>query len=122
MKKSGIIPVVILCCFFIGLLFGIFIGRNYNHTEIQVSKKPNQSLLETATAEESQLTQPININTATLDQLILLPGIGPTLAQNIINYREENGPFISTSQLTMVNGIGVTKLNQILDYVTIGEE
>jgi comEA protein len=61
----------------------------------------------------------ININTATLAQLDSLPGIGPVLAQRIIDYREAHGPFTSLSQLTLVEGIGQKKLEAALDLITI---
>jgi len=67
-------------------------------------------------------TQPaiININTATKEQLETLPGIGPVLAQRILDYIQENGPFETMSQLTLVNGIGVKILEGILDFATVG--
>jgi len=66
-------------------------------------------------------TELININTATLEQLQTLPGIGPAYAQRILDYRQENGPFTSVSQLTLVKGIGLSRLDQILDYITVGD-
>ena len=61
----------------------------------------------------------ININTATAAQLDTLPGIGPVLAQRIIDYRQANGPFTSLSQLMLVEGIGEKRLADILPLITI---
>lgn len=62
----------------------------------------------------------ININTADLETLQQLPLIGPKIAQAIIDYREENGPFRSIGEITNVKGIGVTILDKIKDYITVG--
>ena len=62
----------------------------------------------------------ININTADLEQLQRLPGIGEVLAQRIIAYRDKNGPFKSISELTNVEGIGLERLDKIMDYITLG--
>lgn len=62
---------------------------------------------------------PIDINTATVDQLETLPGIGPTLAQRIIDHREEHGPFRSVDELLDVSGIGDQRLADIRSKVTV---
>jgi competence protein ComEA len=61
----------------------------------------------------------VNLNTATLDQLETLPGIGPTLAQRIIDYRMEHGPFRSVDELLEVSGIGDQRLADIRSKVAI---
>ena len=61
----------------------------------------------------------VNINTATLEQLVSLPGIGQVLAQRILDYRQEHGPFTAVSQLTLVEGIGNKRLAAILDLITV---
>ena len=61
----------------------------------------------------------VNINTASQSELDSLPGIGPALAQNIIDYREENGGFKSIEELQNVKGIGDAKYDDIKDNVTI---
>lgn len=60
---------------------------------------------------------PVLLNTATLEQLDSLPGIGPSLAQQIIAYRDTQGPFTSVDQLTDVPGIGPAKLEQLRPLV-----
>lgn len=58
---------------------------------------------------------PIDINRATSDDLISLPGIGPALAQRIIDYRNEHGPFRSVEELERVSGIGPQTVQGLID-------
>jgi competence protein ComEA len=60
----------------------------------------------------------ININTATLEDLKKLPGIGDVIAQRIIEYRQAHGPFSSADDLLGVKGIGVKKLENIRDLIS----
>lgn len=55
---------------------------------------------------QATISQPININSATIEQLMTLKGVGKKKAQAIIAYRDENGAFIAISDLTNVKGIG----------------
>ena len=59
----------------------------------------------------------ISLNSATLEQLDSLPGVGPATAQEIIAYREAQGPFTSVDQLTEVPGIGPAKLEKLRPLV-----
>jgi competence protein ComEA len=61
----------------------------------------------------------VNINTATLDQLETLPGIGPALGQRIIDYREQHGPFHTVNDLLDVSGIGDQRLADLRSMVTV---
>ncbi len=63
---------------------------------------------------------PIDINTATLEQLETLPGIGPTIAQRIVDYRQANGPFTSIEQIKDVSGIGDALFDRIKGLITVG--
>ena len=61
----------------------------------------------------------VNINTATQTELETLPGIGPSLALKIINYRKENGKFKSIEELKNISGIGDNKYDEIKQYIYI---
>ena len=61
--------------------------------------------------------QPIDLNTATLDQLDGLPGVGPVLAQRIIDWRTSHGRFSSVDELTEVSGIGERTLADLRPLV-----
>lgn len=61
----------------------------------------------------------ININTATESQLENLPGIGPSTAMKIVNYRKENGLFKSIDEIKNVPGIGESKFNAIKDNICV---
>ena len=67
------------------------------------------------------LPQKININTADETALQLLPGVGPVLAQRIVDWRETNGYFTAAEDLLAVEGIGAAKLQDIRDFITIQE-
>ena len=128
MKKQGIIVLLLLTFLFVGFICGFFIGRNVNHSNVELSRLPKPT-----TAPAPSGTQPvtlpqqimgkimgkININTATIDQLMLLPGIGQVLAQNIIDYRNTHGNFQKTADLLLVEGIGEQRLDSIIDLITV---
>jgi len=62
----------------------------------------------------------IDLNVATAQQLEQLPGIGKEIAQRIVNYRKESGPFKSISELIKVKGVGLGKLAKVKELLTIG--
>ena len=65
-------------------------------------------------------TSRVNINTATVDQLDVLPGIGATTAQAIVNYRIQNGPFQVIQDIQNVPGVGPTTYAGIKDLISVG--
>ncbi|CAN5137285.1 hypothetical protein BH18ACT12_BH18ACT12_06660 [soil metagenome] len=61
---------------------------------------------------------PVHLNTATLEQLDSLPGVGPVTAQKILDYRQEHGAFGSVDELDAIPGIGPARLAQLRELVT----
>lgn len=64
----------------------------------------------------------INVNTATAEQLELLPRIGPSVAQRIVEHREANGKFAKAEDLMLVRGIGERTFELLAPYVTTSGE
>lgn len=62
---------------------------------------------------------PVNINSANSEQLQYLPRIGPAMAERIITYRRQNGPFHSKEDLMKVKGIGKKTYEKLADFITI---
>ena len=60
----------------------------------------------------------VNINTATAEELQAISGIGAAIADRIVKYREENGPFKTAEDITQVKGIGPKKYATIKDQIT----
>ena len=72
-----------------------------------------------ATSGETAPGVPLNLNTATLEQLDELDGIGPATAQSILEYREEHGGFGSVEELGQVPGIGDVRLASLREQVRV---
>jgi competence protein ComEA len=71
-----------------------------------------------ATSETNSVQYPININTADVALLDELPGVGPSTAQAIVAYRDQNGPYASIAGLEDVPGIGPAKFAALQGLVT----
>ena len=88
-------------------------NENINSTEDYITKENLNSSNNTNSAKTSK----ININSATQTELETLPGIGPSTALKIINYRKEKGKFNKIEDIKNVNGIGESKFNKIKEFI-----
>ena len=66
-------------------------------------------------------TAKVNLNTASVEQLTTLPGVGPKLAARIVEYRQKSGTFRSTQELMNVKGIGEKNFAKIETWLSVGE-
>ncbi len=64
----------------------------------------------------------VNVNTASAEELMTLPGIDETIANNIVSFREASGPCATHEDLLKVDGMDQDKLDAIRDLITLGEE
>ena len=84
---------------------------------------PRREVVESGAASEAGESSvgapggPVHLNTATLDELDALPGVGPVTAQKILDYREQHGAFSSIDDLDAIPGIGPARLEQLRELV-----
>ncbi len=115
MKKSQWIFIGITALF-LCVALGVFVGRRTAGVYI-----PLNDAATTATENNTQSDEigKIDLNTATLQQLQLLPGVGPTIAQRILDYRSEVGGFENIEQIMEVKGIGEKTFEALKDYIKV---
>lgn len=141
MKKSAIWILLTITLVFAAFVGGFYFGRNSHYADMQINagiptttpgffgstasdpSQDNSGSDPSATSKPipsaSAAVFPININTATAEELDQLPDIGPVLAQRIVAYRREFGPFSCVEDLLHVNGIGEKTLAKIKEYITV---
>ena len=124
MKISPIEKILLsLTAAFLLLAAGYLLGSGRGTAPYRVEALP-PAAEETARAgaarsPEAGAMEPININTATAQELDALPGIGAKRAADIVADREANGPFRIPEDITRVPGIGEATLEGLIDYITV---
>jgi competence ComEA-like helix-hairpin-helix protein len=74
-----------------------------------------------AFAKKKPPAQPVNINSATSEELQQVPGIGPATAEKILQMRKSYGPFKSVDDLLAIRGLGPKRLEKMRKYLTVGK-
>ena len=85
----------------------------------RIDEEIEESSLETGVGSEDSEDIRININTASKEQLMELPGVGESKAESIISFREENGDFASPEDIMKVTGIKEAMYSKIKDYIRV---
>lgn len=115
MIKKLSLFVVLLVSFFLIVCTGSAVSSAaQDQGKPAAAKAPAQGSPE----QQPELT-PVNLNQAGAEELQKLPGIGPKIADEIVKYREANGPFKSAEDLINVKGIGAGKFQKIKQRVTV---
>ena len=101
---------------------GVLVGRKTAPVSITLERleaSPPEAEEPPAARPPEERTGPLNVNTATREELAALPGAGEKLAEAILAYREENGPFRSVSELLNVKGMTRDLLAALRPLVTV---
>ncbi len=99
---------ILLCA---AVYIGVFIGRNSVSDTIHLSNSQKQSA--------SKTIDILNLNEATMDDLCTLPGVGPKLAKEIIEYRDRYGNYVAVKELLYVSGMSKDIYEEIKNYIIV---
>jgi len=130
MKKPGLYILLFITGVLASFVLGIFIGRSTGRIPVNISVLQPETGAIQNTQDQAEIPETtsagitadgkVNINLATLEELMTLPGIGETYAKQIIRYRETHGSFSSADDLKNIAGIGDKRLDAIRDLIVTG--
>lgn len=118
MKNHGVRILAALTVLFAIFTLGFALGRGRPAGSVTVSVSKAAFSGETV-PQEPEISFPINLNTATMEELMALPTVGSTLAQRILDYRERNGGFQSVEELLQIYGLGEKHYAEVKEFVTL---
>lgn len=114
--KKAVIWILFVCAVFLSFALGVLAGKHTAKDDIILRSDLPTVQQETVSSNYGK----IDLNTATVSDLMDLEGIGEVIARRIVDYRKVHGEFHSVYDLLNVEGIGEKKLQVILDYVFVG--
>lgn len=123
MRKYKLAPLFIigLTIAFSAFVLGYYLGQNYRQDSFYVTLQKDPPPTEHFQTDDGSApaAEKININTASLEELCRLKGIGPVIAERIIEYREANGVFKHAFEIMNVSGIGKAVYEDNKDIITV---
>lgn len=120
-KISKDVTIYILVTLLAVLIIYLFASKLINKRNLEISENYTVFSTEFTEASTDETTLSVNINTDNVFELTLLPGIGTNKANAIIEYRKENGDFLSTDEVMNVPGIGESIFNKLEPYIYIAD-
>lgn len=130
MKKPGLYILLFITGVLAAFVLGIFTGRSTGRSPVDISILQPDTIAPQDTQEQVEIPETtsagitadgkVNINLASMEELMTLPGIGETYAMQIIRYRETHGSFSNVDDLKNIAGIGDKRLDAIRDLIVTG--
>lgn len=121
MNEPELKSILVTTFLFITLLGCVFLYRLKSPDAIAPDNTDHwsASIMDKDYSGDAFINGKLNINYATAEDLKLLPGIGQSLADRIIEFRQTNGPFTNIIELTLIEGFSQERFSKIADYITV---